>query len=123
MKSIHNKYEQQGVIHDVYLLIDLNIRNVEKKLNEAAKEIMNFPSEIVETHSTAEFFKQNKFFSWLEQCTLSIKRLKFIRDNLNLKNVPVAIELLSNDKYIICSEEVITDKMLKIEDMALGEVA
>lgn len=123
MKSIHNKYEQQGIIHDVLLLIDLNIKNVEKKLNEVAKEIMNFPSEVAETHSTAEVFKQNKFFSWLEQCTVSIKRLKFIRDNLNLKNVSVAIELLSNDKYIICSEEVITDKMLKTKDMALGEVA
>ena len=100
----------EQIVKDVLILIDLKIRNVE---NETFKAIsakkFNFEDAHIAKAASPLFLSlqdntEEYFLSLMERYSRSLTRLRYIKDKLNQKNTNGAIELLSNDKYLHCSD-------------------
>ena len=114
------------LLNDVQLLIELKIRNIENETSKAVlKSNLAFGSHenpdslaaAMTSHKSGKtpLNQSDELFSIIEQYSKALKRLKFIKTLLDDFNAMAAIELLSNDRFMLCPEKLIHESMLCTE--------
>ena len=110
---------QNKLLNDVLLLIDLKIRNIENETSRAIhtshsdylRENIRFTDRYRSNHHQDSNRPKEDLLRVVEECSKARKRLTSIKALLAEFNVMNAIELLSNDRFMLCPENMIQIRM------------
>ncbi|MEL6864943.1 MAG: hypothetical protein AAFP19_11005 [Bacteroidota bacterium] len=106
---------EDRLVKDVHLLIDLKMKNIENKTNRLIQDQLHS----LDTDRTisinwniynlskikAVFSRDDRILGMIEKYSIGINRLLRLRSSLNRENASRVIDLLSNDKFLLCSEK------------------
>lgn len=106
---------EDRLVKDVHLLIDLKMKNIENKTNRIIQDqLQSIDTEKVTSISwniynlskiKAIFSRDDLLLRLIEKYSTGINRLLHLRSSLNRENASRVIDLLSNDKFLLCSEK------------------
>ena len=106
---------EDRLVKDVHLLIDLKMRNIENKTNRLIQDQLQSLDADKATSIKwniynlskirAVFSKDDHMLRMIEKYSTGINRLLRLRSSLNRENASRVIDLLSNDKFLLCSEK------------------
>ncbi|MEM9920587.1 MAG: hypothetical protein AAF990_20990 [Bacteroidota bacterium] len=131
-KTAPETYTMTKIVREVRLLIEMKIKNIENHTNrqinaladESKIDLQSVTVEAGNFPALSELFAYDeRLLHIIEQYSTGINRLLSIRTALRPDNVMRVIDLLSNDKFLLCSKSIVDRALLRQAPRAALSVA